>query len=494
MQTNQTRFACDIADVIRMMQPGSIVLYNDNPTTSAITINHVQYESDGKWRDELEYISDNAYISHTAESEKLGADTLAVKRYQKRAAKKACYELFKRITGYAPPWGSLTGIRPTKLYSELERNGVADPAASLIDAFDVREDKARLLKEICAAQKPYLDVPSNMADIYVAIPFCPSKCTYCAFHSEVSARGESELDSYLDALTFEMDEAKKVMEDSGLQTNAIYIGGGTPTALSLRQLTRLLDKVSRTFAVDRKGCLEYTVEAGRPDTITAQKLAAMKAAGVSRISINPQTMNDGTLAAIGRKHTAAEIEAAFELARKAGFDNINSDLILALPGETPDDVSRTLERMKALNPESLTLHALSLKHASQMSQENNMDSLSLADAEVMNVIGEREARGMGMTPYYLYRQKNIAGGLENVGYSKPGCVCQYNLDMMEETTSVVALGAGAISKRITKSTNGAGNPVYRIDRSPNMMDSKQYVSRVADMAQRKRDLFRAAAK
>jgi oxygen-independent coproporphyrinogen-3 oxidase len=493
LHTNQMAFACDIADVIRMMRPGSIVIYNDSPTTNAITVNHVQYETNGRWRDELEYISDNSYVSHTAESAKVGSDLLTIKRYQKRAVKTACYELFKRITGRRPPWGSLTGIRPTKLYNDLELTGDPDPVKSLMDTFDIREDKALLLNEICAIQKPYLDVPSNMADIYISVPFCPTKCSYCSFHTDVVPRLESELDGYLSALLYEMDEAKKLMLEQGILVNAIYIGGGTPTSLNEQKLAKLLDSVSKTFSPDQNDGLEYTLEAGRPDTISAEKLDIIKSHGVNRITINPQTMNDETLRLIGRGHTAADTVHAFELARKAGFNNINSDLILALPGETADDIADTLEQMKALKPESLTLHALSLKRASQLTKSEVIDSISQSEADDMNSVGDRGARSMGLKPYYLYRQKNIAGGLENVGYSKEGCVCQYNLDMMEETTSIIALGAGAITKRVDKEQGNAGIPKIRIERVPNMMDYKQYIKRVGDMVQRKRELFTRGA-
>ena len=488
LHTNQVSFACDIADVVRMMVPGSIVMFNDSPTTNAITINHNQYEVGGKWRDELEYIADNCYLSHAAERVKYGADPIVIKRFQKRAARSACYELLKRLTNVSPPWGSLTGIRPTKLYSEFAALSVTDPIKAFIDTFDVREDKARLLAEICAVQQPYLTHPPNMADVYIGIPYCPSRCVYCAFSATTMPSRESELDEYLDALFYEIDEAKSLIAEHSFRINAIFIGGGTPTSLDAGRLDALLKKVSEAFAGNSG--IEFSLEAGRPETIVEDKLRAIKSYPVNRICINPQTFNDETLARMGRSHTTADVMRAFELARKYGFDNINSDIIMALPGETLADFENTLRHMRTIKPECLTLHAFSLKKASRIYQEWETSFAADQDeADAMSSAGETCARELGMVPYYLYRQKNTSGRLENVGYAMPDKICQYNLDMMEETMSIIALGAGGISKRVVAGVMPSGTPNLRIERSPNMMEPRPYIQRVKEMATRKRLLF-----
>jgi len=264
---------------------------------------------------------------------------------------------------------------------------------------------------------------------------------------------------------------------TGRTLRAVYVGGGTPTSLNEEQLTRLLDKMMTCFP----GAMEYTVEAGRPDTITPGKLTAIKAAGVGRISINPQTMNDETLRIIGRAHTAQQVIDAYAMAREAGIHHINMDVIAGLPGETVADFARTMEYAKQLRPESLTVHTLAIKRSTRLHFENYRFPTGVEAAQMVQ-LGLQTARELGLQPYYLYRQKNMAGNQENVGYAPPGRACQYNVDIMEETTHILALGAGGISKRVYEDEGHIG-------RAPNVANIEHYINRVDEMIQRKKELF-----
>ena len=314
-------------------------------------------------------------------------------------------------------------------------------------------------------------------DLYIAIPFCPTRCAYCTFAGEAIGAG-GKMRPYLDALYREMDAALELMRAHRARLRALYIGGGTPVSPDDETFARFLGNVSERFPDP----LEFTVEAGRPDAITAGKLSAMRAAGVTRLSVNPQTMNDETLRAIGRGHTAAQTEATFRMARAHGFDNINMDVIAGLPGETPEDFRRTMERIAALAPDSLTVHTLALKRGGKLL----LDRTPLPEpsaVEEMIAIGEETASRMDMRPYYLYRQKYMAAQQQNVGYAKERKACLYNMDIMEETATVLAVGAGAISKRIF------GSRDLRIERAPNACNVDVYMNTIDEMIARKRRLF-----
>jgi oxygen-independent coproporphyrinogen-3 oxidase len=401
------------------------------------------------------------------------------KRMRKRAVKTGCYALMKRITGVRPPWGSLTGIRPTRLYYEQLATGATpeQAEAALISLFDLRPDKAALLGEAVRSQRGLTEHEPDAVDIYLGIPFCTTRCAYCSFVSGEIGDGKL-VEPYLAALAVELAGAAALVREVGLRTQAIYVGGGTPTALSCVQLARVLEALWNAFP----GAEEWTVEAGRPDTLDADKLAMLRTFPVTRISINPQTLQDATLARIGRAHTGRQTELAYALAREAGFDHINMDLICALPGEDEAAFADTLARAALLEPESLTVHTLALKRASRL-RGGAYASCGPDTAQRMVEMGREAARTMGMRAYYLYRQKYMAGNLENVGYAKPGRACRYNIDIMEETTSVLALGAGGISKRVF----GAE---ARIERAPNVSDVGHYVARVEEMIERKRTLWR----
>jgi len=404
--------------------------------------------------------------------------------HRKRAARRLCkqtlYDLCRQVTGEHPAWGSLTGIRPTHLMYEALQQGMDmdEAAAHLTRAFDVTEEKAKLLQDIVRVQSQLPPPEDRWMDVYIGIPFCTTRCTYCSFSSGELGKGKL-VEPYLTALFQEMEAGAQLLRDAGKQLRAVYVGGGTPTSLNEEQLKRLLDKMMQLFP----GAMEYTVEAGRPDTITPGKLNAIRDAGVGRISINPQTMNDRTLRVIGRAHTAQQVEEAYAMAREAGIRHINMDVIAGLPGETLADFAHTMEAAKRLRPESLTVHTLAIKRSSRLHLEN----APLPDgdtAAAMVRLGLETAYGMGLEPYYLYRQKYMAGNQENVGYALPGHACQYNVDIMEETTHILALGAGGISKRVYPEEGHIG-------RAPNVSNIEQYIARVEEMAQRKRELFLA---
>lgn len=400
------------------------------------------------------------------------------KRAVRRLLRQTLYRLCRRLTGMHPPWGSLTGIRPTRLFYEALESGLdmAQAAEQVQRAFDVTEEKARLLREIVETQRQLPPPSDGWMDVYIGIPFCTTRCAYCSFSSGELGNGRL-VEPYLAALMREMEQARDILDATGRTLRAVYMGGGTPTSLSEDQLARLLAHMTRLFP----GACEYTVEAGRPDTITRGKLEAIRASGVTRISINPQTMNDRTLRVIGRAHTAQQVLDAYALAREVGMGHINMDVIAGLPGEGLEDFARTMEGALQLRPESLTVHTLAIKRSSRMHLEN----APLPDGETaaaMVRMGQETAARLGMRAYYLYRQKYMAGNQENVGYALPGHACQYNVDIMEETTHILALGAGGISKRVYPEEG-------RIGRAPNVANIEQYIARVDEMTQRKRDLF-----
>lgn len=404
---------------------------------------------------------------------------VAHKRISKRLCKVTLYELLKHLTGRCPPWGSLTGIRPTRLiYERLEAGLSLEQAQRYVEQeFDVSPEKSDLLRRIVLQQQQLPPPCTEEADVYVSIPFCRTRCAYCSFPGEAVGKGKL-IPPYLQALLWEMQEGAKLLEKSGRRLRALYVGGGTPSALDEEQFALLMEQTMRLFP----GACEYTVEAGRPDTITRGKLQTLRRLGVGRISINPQTMNDETLRAIGRDHTALQTEKAFALARELGFDDINMDVIAGLPGENASHFAHTMDRILELRPDSLTVHTLAIKRSSRL----NLEKYPLPDAAIaaeMVRLGEQTAQALGLEPYYLYRQKYMAGQQQNVGYARSGKACLYNIDIMEETASILAMGAGAISKRVFPDRE------LRIQRAPNVTNVCVYIDRVQEMARRKEKLF-----
>lgn len=403
---------------------------------------------------------------------------------RKTALKCGLYRMLARQSGKELVWGTLTGIRPTKLaMAQLEAGADrAETIRYLCDTYLVSEEKAALSYEIAREEQALLsklDYERGYS-LYIGIPFCPTRCLYCSFTSYPLVSWEQRVDDYLDALIREMDSAAAMFADRRL--NTIYIGGGTPTTLKPEQLERLLCAVEERF--DFSYLLEYTVEAGRPDSITPEKLRVLRAHPVTRISINPQTMNEETLRLIGRRHSVAEVREAFSMARDAGFDNINMDLILGLPEEGCEQVAHTLREVAALRPDNITVHSLALKRASRLNTEEAYRHYRYhsADSDEMMALAQRCARELGMSPYYLYRQKNMSGNLENTGYALPDKAGIYNILIMEEKQTILALGAGATTKAVF--------PDGRIARAENVKDIQNYLSRVDEMIARKQRLWR----
>ena len=410
------------------------------------------------------------------------ADSRLQALHRKRAARRLCkqtlYALCRELTGIHPPWGSMTGVRPTHLMLEALGEGLSEEeaVARLIRDFDVTEPKARLLAEVARVQQTLPAPGDQFLDVYIGIPFCTTRCAYCSFSSGEIGDGRL-VPPYMDALTREMRGCAELIQKSGKTLRALYVGGGTPTALPQDAFERLLEEIGRCFP----HALETTVEAGRPDSLSREKLRVIRGAGIRRISINPQTMNDRTLAVIGRAHTAQQVRDAYALAREEGLKHINMDVIAGLPGETEADFAQTMEEALRLRPESLTVHTLAIKRSSRMSLENAPLPDGAMTAAMVNQ-GLKTARKLGMVPYYLYRQKYMAGNLENTGYALPGHACLYNVDIMEETSHILAMGAGGISKRIWPEEG-------HITRSPNVSNIQEYISRVDEMMDRKRRLF-----
>lgn len=393
------------------------------------------------------------------------------------------YRLLKEYTGRSLPWGFLTGVRPTKLATEMLESGVDEARihSYFTDTCYTTGQKADICVEVAKKEQTLLggiDFTQEYC-LYVGIPFCPTRCLYCSFTSYPIATCRHLVDAYLDALEQEMEYAAHAYNDKRLIS--IYIGGGTPTSVSEEQLNRLLTMIKRYF--DMSYVREFTVEAGRPDSITKEKLGVLKQHGIGRISINPQTMHDETLKVIGREHTVRQTVDTFALAREMGFDNINMDIIVGLPGETLAQVQGTLKAIFELSPDSLTVHSLAIKRAANLNArlEEYRDMIKGSTDEMLLAVDD-SARALQMMPYYLYRQKNIPGNMENIGYSVGGKECLYNVLIMEEKMDILALGAGASTKRVFHGEN-------RIERCENVKDVAGYIDRIEEMIERKRVLL-----
>ena len=406
-------------------------------------------------------------LGRAAVSEAAFSDPLSEARCLQRIVKKSFYRAGLALASEKPPWGSVTGVRPGKLMSVYLSAKMSDAGAktAFMKEYDVSPERAQLCLETakCAA-KTTKTLATRDVCLYVGIPFCPTRCEYCSFAATTLTK-KTDVDGYLSALEAEL--MHYAAETKGRRLETVYIGGGTPTALDEERLERLLCFVRGAFSFD--DVKEFTVEAGRPDTITAGKLRLLKDSGVTRISVNPQTLHDETLAAIGRQHSSKQFFEAYEMAVNAGFDNINIDLIAGLPGETADHMARTLAGIEPLAPNAVTVHTLAVKRASRLRE--TLDEQTLADAAaVEDMLGITRAwcAQQGLLPYYMYRQKNMLGNFENVGYAKPGFEGIYNIQMMEENQTVFAAGAGAVSKIYTPHDN-------RIERVPNCKQYQDYV-------------------
>ena len=407
-------------------------------------------------------------------------------RRLKKEIKVQLYLALSMYTGIKMPWGVLTGVRPAKIAREMLEGGASKEAvlAGLDECYMVSRKKSELIYDIAVVEKSILDRASpEMVSLYIGIPFCTTRCLYCSFTSNPVNKYKGMVGKYLEALKGEITGTNDIIEKAGLKLQSIYIGGGTPTSIDAPSLRDLLQYVEHSF--DLSHLEEYTLEAGRPDSIDKEKLEIIKGSRVDRISINPQTMNEETLKLIGRSHTPGDIKQAFELAREIGFDNINMDIIVGLPGENAAMFENTLNEIRVLSPESLTVHTMAIKRASRLNEKKDSYSSLIVEsgaAQMVELAGEY-AGTMGMHPYYLYRQKNMLGNLENVGYCKPGFDSIYNIQIMEEKQTIIALGAGAVTKVVYPCEN-------RLERAFNVKSVEEYIARMDEMVERKRALMR----
>lgn len=402
----------------------------------------------------------------------------------KNDLKRLVYKVLCQYTGKSLPWGTLTGIRPTKISMDLLERGYTHQEMYdyFKEEYKISDDKYHLCTKVAENEREILkDVDYEQGfSLYVGIPFCPTICAYCSFSSFPLNVWKHKVEDYLDALFHEIDVVSKKLGDKA-KPLTFYMGGGTPTSLNADQMDRLLTKLEEAFHIDE--VRECTIEAGRPDSITRDKLEVIKKHGITRISINPQTMNQKTLDAIGRRHTVEQVKEAFALARDCGFDNINMDLIAGLQGESVEDFIYTLNEVEKLKPESLTVHSLAIKRAARVNRERlYLQSASVEEVSQMINLSFEAAQRMGLEPYYLYRQKNIAGNLENVGYAKPGLAAFYNILIMEEKQSILALGAGGSTKVVYREEG-------RIERVENVKSVKDYIERIDEMLERKENVL-----
>ena len=390
------------------------------------------------------------------------------------------YRTFRELTGYTPAWGMLTGIHPVKLLRQYtEELGEEAGAEKFRTHCHVSGAKTDLALRTLRAQKPAVeDLGENDYSLYVSIPFCPTRCAYCSFVSQDVEHAKKLVEPYFDLLLLEIEKTAQVTKGLGLSPVSVYIGGGTPTTLSASQLSLLCGKIQKSFDLSR--CGEFTVEAGRPDTITREKLLALRAAGITRISINPQSLSDQVLQNIGRRHSAQDVEEAFALARSLGFSNINADLIVGLPGDSLSGFQRSLEGVLEMGASNVTVHSLALKRSARLNAPGGDLSLHASAAETAAMMDHsiRRLSQGGFEPYYLYRQTRMAGNLENTGWALPGTECRYNIYTMDESNTVVACGAGAVSK-LKDPYSG------RLERIFNFKNPYEYITRNQEILDRK---------
>ena len=420
------------------------------------------------------YDDDYYYSIDDIKSEKM-----LKKAFDSAVTKSFCHAAMK-IKKINLPWGVMSGIRPAKNVREFLESGVKKEELMplLYKLYEVEPEKARLAMTVAENEKEILKkAKSDSVSVYVGIPFCPTRCLYCSFVSTDIRVSGKYIEEYLNLLLLEIDKTAEILKKSGKRVQNIYIGGGTPTTLSAEQLSRLLKRLGTL--IPPEGLEEFTLEAGRPDTITEEKLICAKEGGVTRISINPQTMNGKTLERVGRAHTPEMAETSFKLAREVGFDNINMDLIAGLPGETLNDFIYTVDKVSELDPENITVHSMCIKKSADF----RFSGEELAAGQLMNSMlsyAQNKMNETGRVPYYMYRQKNISGNLENVGYSKPGFMSFYNINIMEETQTIIAVGCGGSTKVVKDG---------KITRIFNFKDPKTYIDRFDEILLKKDEVL-----
>lgn len=401
----------------------------------------------------------------------------------KEDIKRLIFSSLKEITCDYYPWGILVGIRPSKIALKYLEEGKSED--EIIDLFAKKhlasEEKAKLCIKVAKKEQELVNKDEKSIAIYIGMAFCPTRCFYCSFTANPIGSNKKLVNPYLDALAYEIREMKKYVNERNLKIESVYFGGGTPTAVNNEEFEDIMKEIYNAFVLD-KDILEFTVECGRPDSITLEKLQTMKKYNTTRISINPQTMNDDTLKMIGRGHTSKDVIDKFNLARNLGFDDINMDMIIGLPGEGIKEAEYTANEILKLRPDSLTVHGLSLKRASILYEnfilKKGIQIKKQDELSSMYEISRNLAKSLNIEPYYMYRQKNMVGNMENLGYSKEGKECLYNIQMIEDKQTIIALGADAVSKVVFLEEN-------RIERFGNVKDIREYTSRIKEMVEEK---------
>ena len=405
----------------------------------------------------------------------------------KEHIKREVFKFLSKITDKTLPWGTLVGIRPSKIALEMINKGYSneDIVRHFRESYMTKEEKAKLCIDVAKREETFVNRQKDTISVYIGMAFCPTRCIYCSFSSNPIGGNKKLIDSYVKSLKEEIIALSKYIKDKNLRVQCVYFGGGTPTAISNDEFHDLM-KLIYDNLIDPMKVGEFTVECGRPDSITKEKLMTMKEFKVHRISINPQTMNDNTLKFIGRNHSSNDVVEKFKLARDLGFHNINMDIIVGLPGEGINEINHTLHRIKALNPDSLTVHGMSIKRASKLHEELVLkNSFSIADQEELNSMykaADALAHDLHMEPYYMYRQKNMVGDMENIGYSKRGKEGVYNIQIIEEKQTIIALGADGSTKVVFLEDN-------RIERFANVKDVREYIKRLPEMIEKKIELL-----
>ena len=402
-------------------------------------------------------------------------------RLRRRALQQSYYLAAVKLLPTLPPWGALAGVRPTKITTKHMLEGGTPQSASrlLKDVYYVTDDRRKLAVDCSVSTVNAAGLlTADDLSVYVGIPFCPTRCTYCSSVSRTIGRRYELLEPYLNALLQEIAVSGKLLRESGKTVRTVYIGGGTPTTLSTQQMIRLMDAIGEHFDLSR--CIEFTVEGGRPDTLTAEKLRAIREHGADRMSINPQTMEDHVLRACGRPHKATDVVRAFREAEDAGFAAINMDLIAGLPADSIDGFCRSLDRVAELNPSNITVHTLALKKGADLFERR--ENLPTAeDVTSMVAYANDRLSGLGFKPYYLYRQKYMSGSFENVGWSRDGMDCLYNIYMMEEVHTILSLGGGGMNK--------VNFPDGSLRRFHNPKFPEQYIEMIGDVLRQKEEMF-----
>ncbi|KPU28020.1 coproporphyrinogen III oxidase [Caloranaerobacter sp. TR13] len=468
-----------VNDEIRFIDEEALV--NDQ----SLLIESILYKSDNSYVVETNIKKDDKLLTSSIinEIEKITIKDFSEKKKLKIAVKMSIYEAVTKVVEVKAPWGILTGVRPTKVVHELIDKGYNNESILeiLLNNYKMFEEKAKLILDIARLQRKYIyPVSKKNFSLYVSIPFCPTRCVYCSFPSNPLDKTKGYVSEYVEKLVYEIDKVGELTEN--MHINTVYIGGGTPTSISISYLEKIIDRIQKVFGADN--IIEFTVEAGRPDTISRDVLTKLKKLGIDRISINPQTMNENTLKLIGRKHSSKDILKAYSLAREIGFSNINMDLIVGLPDEDVEDIAKTMELIVKLKPDNLTVHTMAIKRASKLNESLNDFKLSKQiEIERMIDITKKFAHEMGMYPYYLYRQKQILGNMENIGYTIPDKECLYNILIMEEKQTILAVGAGGVSKFFFPDEN-------RIERVPNVKNIYEYLKRVDEMVERKKKFIK----